>query len=114
MADLGAIGRLGAPSIKGVVRVFPTYAVGTIQAALEGNGTISGIVTAATVPVNLCAVTLHWEKSGECIGRTWTDKTGYYEFTGLDPSLDTYFVVYHDLPGGTVYNHKVLAKLTPA
>jgi hypothetical protein len=97
-----------------VALVFPLYAAGTPDVRLDQNGVISGIVTAATVPVNLCVVTLHWEKSGECIGRTWTDATGYFEFTGLDPGLDTYFTVYHDLPGGTVYNHKVLAKLTPA
>lgn len=110
MADLGSIGRGVVTS--DCVR-FPLYAVGTVDRQLSLLGVIEGNVTENGTPIADALIHLFWRSSMQCIGRTWTDANGDYQFTGLDTSK-TYVVIAQDKAGGTQYNDQIRALVAPA
>lgn len=77
-------------------------------------GYISGTVSEEGTPVDKAMVQLFHKRTGICLARTWSAADGSFQFNHL-PAADTgqYFVVAHDVPGGTNYKAVIVDQLTP-
>lgn len=83
------------------------------QDGMATNGSISGKVTAATVPQVDVDVHLIWRPTRQIIAMVRTDANGDYTFTGLDPTkTENYAVLAFDLEAGTDYNIGRIDRLT--
>ena len=117
MADKGAIAKLPAVfplKLSDWVCRWPLYAPINYKTFRPTNGTIGGVVSEAGIPIENVKVFLHWRKSMACIAIAYTNSSGAYSFTGLDPTAQNdYVVVIQDRDGGTVYNDAIFALVAP-
>lgn len=81
---------------------------------IDSSGYISGTVTEAGTPIANSMVQVFNKQTGLCLGRTYSASDGTFRFDDL-PSSDSaqYFVVAHDVPGGTNYKAVIVDQLTP-
>lgn len=116
MADLGEIADEYALTPVPVIRFYPYLGDRndpSISVAVAGlgnaphiqDGVVSGVVANAAGPQPNTRVTLHWHHDMRCVGITWTNAAGEYQFTGL-PAGSTRFkfmVIRHTPPGSPTY-----------
>lgn len=111
MADLGTLN--GAKDIFPASCPGPWYRSSVPQdIAADQSGRFQGLVTELGTPIKDVKVLLYYRPTGMLVGKTWTDASGAFQFTGLIPQGDLYAVVAQDPAGGTVYNDQI--KLGPA
>lgn len=136
MADLGTISCQFSPTFKRCDLPLSSAQAGAVTAVFKVNtepfyqyvpfwtspapslsvntqGVISGVVNENATPVSRCAVRLYYRSTGAFIRSTFTDASGAFSFSGLDPSdIQAYTCVAFDPEGGVQYNAVIFDRLT--
>lgn len=111
MAELGAIANNRSRGVRAVRAWDQWTVVGTTH---REDGTLSGNVKTAGVNEPLCRVLVLNRHDMRPVAVTWTDASGNWSVSGLDPDfIQKYVVVIQDPATGSLYNDGIFAQVTP-
>jgi len=112
---MAALGSIGIYRPFNIFQPRAWWLSSDVMPLQDMTGFISGTVMEEGTAVGNSLVQLFHKDTGVCLGRTFSASDGSFMFDNLSADeVGAYFVVAHDVPGGTNYKAVILDQLTAA